>query len=246
MPSNHLILCCPHLLSSILPSIRVFSSESVLYIRWPSIGVSASASVLPTNIQDWFPLGLSGLISLPSNGLMSLLQHHSLKASILQCSAFFMVCVLCANKWLQGFSCFIFLTCNHMPCTSNFSNNHLTVMANMTHVVVQLLSHVQLFPTPWTAAWQASVSSTISCSVFKFMSFESIMFFNHVILCSSLLLLSSIFPSVRIFLNESALPIRWPKYWSLSFSISHMLSSAYYQMMSYLLPKFNLGCLYYL
>ena len=70
MPSNHLILCRPLiLLSSIFLSIRVFSNESTLCIRWPSIGASVSASVLPMNIQDWFPLGLTGLISLLSKGL---------------------------------------------------------------------------------------------------------------------------------------------------------------------------------
>ena len=70
MSSNNLILCRPLLLPpSIFPSIRVFSNESVLHIRWPNIGVSASASVLPMNIQDWFPLGLTGLISLLSKGL---------------------------------------------------------------------------------------------------------------------------------------------------------------------------------
>ena len=70
MPSNHLILCCPILLASIFPSIRVFSKESVLCIRWPKcIGVSASASVLPMNIQDWFPLGWNGWISLQSKVL---------------------------------------------------------------------------------------------------------------------------------------------------------------------------------
>ena len=63
MPSNHLILCCPLLLPSVFPSIRVFSNESVLWIRLPKYWVSASASVLPMNIQDWFPLGLTGLIS---------------------------------------------------------------------------------------------------------------------------------------------------------------------------------------
>ena len=69
-PSNHLILCHPLLLlPSISPSIRVFSNESVLSIRWPNIGVSASTSVLPMNIQDWFPLGLTGWISLQSKGL---------------------------------------------------------------------------------------------------------------------------------------------------------------------------------
>ena len=69
MPSNHLILCRPLLLPSIFPSIRVFSNESVLRIRWPNIGVSASASVLPMNIQGWFPLGWTGWISLQSKGL---------------------------------------------------------------------------------------------------------------------------------------------------------------------------------
>ena len=68
MPSNHLILCRP-LLPSIFPSIRVFSNESVLRIRWPSIGASASASVLPVNIQDWFPVGLTGWISFQSKEL---------------------------------------------------------------------------------------------------------------------------------------------------------------------------------
>ena len=70
MPSNHLILCCPLLLlPSIFLSIRVFPSESVLHIRWPNIGVSASASVLPMNVQDWFPLGWTGWITLQSKGL---------------------------------------------------------------------------------------------------------------------------------------------------------------------------------
>ena len=70
MPSIHLILCRPLLLlPSIFPSIRVFSNESALNMEWPSIGASASPSVLPLNIQDWFPLGLTGLISLQSKGL---------------------------------------------------------------------------------------------------------------------------------------------------------------------------------
>ena len=70
MPSNHIILCRPLVfLPSNFPSIRVFSNKSVLCIRWPSIGVSASASLLPMNIQDWFPLGCTGWISLQSKGL---------------------------------------------------------------------------------------------------------------------------------------------------------------------------------
>ena len=89
MPYNYLILCHPFLfLPSICPSIMVFSNESTLHIRWPNIGVSASASVLPMNTQDWSPLGWTGWISLQSKGF---LQHHTSKPSILQCSAFFTV-----------------------------------------------------------------------------------------------------------------------------------------------------------
>ena len=85
---------------------------------------------------------------------------------------------------------------------------------------VQLLSHVQLFVTPWTAACQASLSMTNSQSLPKPMSIELVMSSNHLILCHPLLLLPSIFPSIRVFSNESALCLRWPKYWSFSFNIS--------------------------
>ena len=81
-------------------------------------------------------------------------------------------------------------------------------------------SHVRLFATPWTTACQASLSITNSRSVPKLMSIESVMPSNHLILCHPLLLLPSIFPSIRVFSNESALHIRWPKYWSFSFNIS--------------------------
>ena len=86
--SKHLILCYPLLLlPSIFPSIMVFSNVSALCIRWPSIGTSALASVLSMNIQNWFPSGLTGMISLLTKGLKSLLQHHRSKASILWFSA---------------------------------------------------------------------------------------------------------------------------------------------------------------
>ena len=85
---------------------------------------------------------------------------------------------------------------------------------------VQSLSGVQLLVTPWTAARKASLSITISQSLFKLMSIEPVMPSNHLILCHPLLLLPSIFPSIRVFSNESILCIRWPKYWSCSFSIS--------------------------
>ena len=85
---------------------------------------------------------------------------------------------------------------------------------------VQSLSHVQLFATPWTTAYQASLSITTSQSSPKPMSIESVMPSNHLILCHPLLLLPSIFPVMGVFSNESALRIRWPKYWSFSFNIS--------------------------
>ena len=86
--------------------------------------------------------------------------------------------------------------------------------------VVQSLSWVWLFVTPWTAACQASLSFTISQGLLKLISIESVMPSNHLILCCPFLLLPSIFPSIRIFSNESALHIRWPRYWSFSLSIS--------------------------
>ena len=87
-------------------------------------------------------------------------------------------------------------------------------------VVVQSPSCVHLFEIPWTTACQASLSFTISWNLFKLMSIESVMPSNHLILCCSLLLLSSIFPNIRVFSSELAVCIRWPKYWSFSFSIS--------------------------
>ena len=89
-----------------------------------------------------------------------------------------------------------------------------------TFVVVQSLSCVLLFATPWTAAPQASLSFTISRSSLKFMSIELMISSNHLVLCHPFLLLPSVFPSTRDFSNESVLHIGWPKYWSFSFSIS--------------------------
>ena len=85
---------------------------------------------------------------------------------------------------------------------------------------VQLLSHIQLLPTLWTAARKASLSITNSRSLLKLMSIESVMPSNHLTLFHPLLLLPSIFPSIRVFSNELVLRIRWPKYWSFSFNIS--------------------------
>ena len=93
----------------------------------------------------------------------------------------------------------------------------MTTFYNLSYIQ---LSHVWLFTTPWTVAHQASLSITNSQSLPKLMSVESVMPFNHLILCRPLLFLASIFPSIRVFSKESALHIRWPKYWSFSFSIS--------------------------
>ena len=94
MPSNHLILCHPLLLPSIFPSTRVFSDESVLRFRWPKYWSFSFSISLPMNVQDWFPLGLTGLIYLKSKGLFKSLQHSSANASIIWHSAFFIVQLL--------------------------------------------------------------------------------------------------------------------------------------------------------
>ena len=95
---------------------------------------------------------------------------------------------------------------------------------------VQSLSRVQLFVTSWTAAHQASLSIANSQSILKLMSIESVMPSNHLILCQPLLLPPSVFPSIRVFSNESVPCIRWPKYWSFSFNISP--SSKYSRLIS--------------
>ena len=98
-------------------------------------------------------------------------------------------------------------------------------------ISVQLLSSVRLFETPWTAVHQASLSITNSQSLHKLMSIESVMSTKHLILCHPLLLLPSIFPRIRVFPDESVLHVRWPKYWSFSFSISP--SSEYSELISF-------------
>ena len=102
----------------------------------------------------------------------------------------------------------------------HFKYVHFIVCQLYLYIVVQLLSCVGLFMTPWTAARQASLSFTVSQSLLKFMSTELVVLSNHLIFCCPLLLLSSIFPSLRVFSNESALCNKWPKYWSFSFNIS--------------------------
>ena len=111
----------------------------------------------------------------------------------------------------QAFSSSALLTCG--------ARSLLVFEGHLRHVV-QSFSRAQLFVTTWTAAHQASLPFTISRSLLKLMSIELMMLPNHLILCHPLLLLPSVFPSIRVFSDESALCIRWPKYWSFSFSIS--------------------------
>ena len=102
--------------------------------------------------------------------------------------------------------------------SNSYWSSILLMVKNISSV--QSLSHVQLFETPWTTARQASLSISNSQSPPKLISIESVMPSNHLILCHLLLLLRSVFPSIRVFSNESALRIMWPKYWSFSFNIS--------------------------
>ena len=115
---------------------------------------------------------------------------------------------------------------NSVSSFLHFSSGWSYVLGGLTQLTafhfssVQLLSRVRLFATPWTAAHQASLSITSSWSLLKLMSIKFVMPSNHLILCRALLLPPSIFPSIRVFSSELLLVIRWPKYWSFSFSIS--------------------------
>ena len=123
-----------------------------------------------------------------------------------------------------------------MMCQHRLINcNKCTIL-----VVVQLISHVQLFATPRTAARQASLSFTVSRSLLELMSIESVMPSNHLILCLPLLLLPPIFLSNRVFSNESLLHIRWPKYWSFSFSFSISPSNEYSGLISFRMDRLDL------
>ena len=127
--------------------------------------------------------------------------------------------------------------------TQKWGSRHVASVLLFNHLnpvqfsSVQSPSRVWLFATPWTAVRQASLSITNSQSLPKLMSIESVMPSNHLILCRPLLLLPSIFLSIRVFSNESALHIRWPKYWSFNFNMSWDLSYHAVER-NYVLPKF--------
>ena len=165
------------------PASGSFPVNQLFALGGQSIGTSASVSVLPMNIQGWFPSGLTGFISLQPEGLSRVFSRTTVRSI------------------------------NSLALS-------LLYGPTLTFVSVQLLSHIRLFATLWTTACQASLSITNSRSPPKPMSIVSVMPSNHLILCRPLLLLPSIFPSIRVFSNESTLCMRWPKYWSLSFNIS--------------------------
>ena len=119
-----------------------------------------------------------------------------------------------------------------------FINYRLQHPAYSDNVVFQLLSCIHLFAAPWTVTCQPSLSFTIPLSLLNFMSIESAVPSNHLILCYPLLLLPSVFPSIRVFSSESALCIRWPEYWSFSFSLSP--SSEYSGLISLKIDWFDL------
>ena len=174
MPSNHLIFCLPHfLLPLTFPSIRVFSSELALCIRCPEYW---SFSISPSNECSGlisFRTAWFDLLAFALGTLKSLLQHHSSKASVLWHSAFLMVQLL-----------------------------HPYMTTRKAISSVQSLSCVQLLATPWPAACQASLSITNSQSLLKLISIESVMPFNHLILC----LQSSCLQS---FLASGSFPVSW-------------------------------------
>ena len=214
MPSNDLILSSLLLLPSIFLSIRGFSKESALGIRWPKYR-SFSFSISPSDEYSelisfriyWFDfLAVWGTVK-------RLLQHYSLKASDIWGSVFFMVQLsdLCMTTGKT-----IALT------RRTFVSKVMSLLFNTLSQfsLVQLLNRVRLFAIPWATGWQASLSVINCWSLPKPMSIESVKPSNHLIFCHPLLLLPSIFPSIRVFSNESALRIRWPKYWSFSFNIS--------------------------
>ena len=127
------------------------------------------------------------------------------------------------QQWHQDWKRSVFIP---IPKKGNAKECHCHISGPNSQLIlsaclfVQSLSSVWFFASPWTAAWQASLSFSISWSLLKPMSIESVMPCNHLIICHPLLLLPSIFPSIRVFSNESAIYIRWPKYWSFSFSNS--------------------------
>jgi len=147
-------------------------------------------------------------------------------------SAFLMQRGMTSNSWWRSSDGIL----GNSPKGRRWDPGHETAQQRFSSV--QLLSHVRIFATPWTAARHASLSLTNSWSLIKLISVKSVMPSSHLILCHPLLLLPLIFPSIGVFSNESALHIRWPKCWSFSFSLS--LSSEYSGLISFRIDLFDL------
>ena len=135
-------------------------------------------------------------------------------------------------------NCFSYLWAGLLGVRGSLPSGTVCACEVTSVIVVQALSRVRLFATPWTAARRASLSITISQSLLRLLSIESVMPSNHLILCRPILLLPSIFPRSWVFSNESALLIRWPKYWSFSFSTSP--SNEYSGLISFRIDWFYL------
>ena len=195
------------LLPSIFPSIRAFSNESALRIRWPKYW---SFNISPSNEYSGLIFFRIAWFDLPEvqGTLKNLLQHHSSKATILWHSAFFIVQL--SHPYMTTGKTIALTRWNFVGI-----GLHMCKFSS-----VQLLSRVRLFATPWITARQASLSITNSPSLLKLMSIESVMPSSHLSLCRPLLFLPPVPPSIKVFSNESTLCMRWPKYLSFSFSIS--------------------------
>ena len=187
-------------------------SDSCPLSRWCHPTISSSVTAFTSYTQSFPASGSFPVSHLCASGGQSI--GASAPASVLPMSI---------QSWFPlGWTSFIsLLSKGHSRVfASTTVQKYQFFGAQLSFSSVQLLSRVWLFETPWTAAHQASLSITNSWSLLKLMSIESVMPSNHLILCRPLLLLPSIFPSIRVFSNESALCIRWPKYWSFSFNIS--------------------------
>ena len=203
MPSSHLILCRPLLfLSPVLPSIRVFSNESTLRMRWLkywsfsfSIILSKEHPGVISFRMDWL-----GLLAVQGT-LKSFLQHHSSKASILQCSAFFTIQL--SHPYMTRDQI-------HGPCSGS---TVLTRQPGISFCCCSVAKSCLTLCNPMDCSTPGfPVLHYLPWSLLKFMPIESVMLSNYLILYCPHLLLPSIFPSIRVFTNESALLIRGPKY----------------------------------
>ena len=196
MPSSHLILCHPLLLlPPIPPSIRVFSNESTLCMRWPKYWSYSLTSFLPKKSQGWSPSEWTGWISLQSKGLSRVFSNTTVQKHQFLIGN-------CNSCFLSYFAFHRYLLYYHCCCCCSVAQSFQTLWDLMD------------CSTPGFPVFH------ISWSLLKLMSIEWVMPSNHLILCRPLLLLPSIFPSIRVFSDESVLCIKRPKYWSFSFSFS--------------------------